>query len=84
MIYSKYKYAINDTFEEKEPDRPFILDRIETKLHLTRKEVEEKLVYKSENGECEIKYNGEERKGIIMSVNTNGDYVIGIFKENKS
>jgi hypothetical protein len=82
MNYNIPKYIINDTFEEKE-DKNFddLFERIETKIHLTGKEAEENLIAKEYNGKCILKYNGERRKGVIMSGGSNGSLTIGILKE---
>jgi hypothetical protein len=82
------KYKVNNmykigTYKEKEVDKqPDYLSRIETKVSFTRKEIEENLLEKQTTMECVVKYNGKERKGIILSFSTSGNYVIGILKED--
>jgi hypothetical protein len=70
------------TFKEKDVDKqPDVLGRIETKITLTRKEILENLLEKQSNMECMVRYNGKERNGIILSLGSSGNYVIGILKE---
>jgi hypothetical protein len=33
------------------------------------------------DGKCVLEYKGERRDGVIMSMGTNGTYVIGILRE---
>jgi hypothetical protein len=71
------------TYKEKEIDKqPDVLSRIETKITLTRKEILENLLEKQSNMECIVRYNGKERNGIILSLSSSGNYVIGILKED--
>jgi hypothetical protein len=71
------------TYKEKDIDKqPDYLSRIETKVSFTRKEIEENLLEKQCNMECVVRYNGKERNGIILSLSTSGNYVIGILKED--
>jgi hypothetical protein len=70
------------TYKEKDNDKqPDYLSRIETKVSLTREEINEKLLEKKSNMECVIRYDGKERNGIILSFSTSGNYVIGILKD---
>jgi hypothetical protein len=71
------------TYREKEIDKqPDYLSRIEKKISFTRKEIDENLLEKKFNMECVVKYDGKERKGVILSFSTSGNYVIGILKED--
>jgi hypothetical protein len=42
----------------------------------------EEILYKNEEGKCEINYNGKEREGAIITLSSKGKYKIGIFKED--
>jgi hypothetical protein len=74
------KYRIG-TFREKEIDKTDFLDKIESKLTLTREETQKCLVAKYPDGKCVLEYNGDRRGGVIMSMGTNGTYVIGVLRE---
>jgi hypothetical protein len=69
------------TFKEEEEDKIDYLGKIESKLTLTREETEKCFVKKFTDGKCILDYNGEHRKGIILSMGTKGTYVIGILRE---
>jgi hypothetical protein len=73
-------YRIAD-YKEKKDKQPDYLSRIEKEVSFTRKEIGENLLEKSYTGECVITYNGTERKGIVLSLSTNGSMKIGILKE---
>jgi hypothetical protein len=70
-----------ENYKEKEDKKPDVLSRIEKEVSFTRREVEQILLEKSYTGECVITYNGTERKGIVLSLSTNGNMKIGILKE---
>jgi hypothetical protein len=74
------KYRIG-TFKENETDKIDFLAKIESKITLTREETQKCLVAKHPDGKCVLEYNGERRDGVIMSMGTNGTYVIGVLRE---
>ena len=69
-------------FEEGADKKEDIFSRIETKISLSKQEFYEKILYKYENGEVDLLYEGEERKGIIMGCSTTGNSIIGILSKN--
>jgi hypothetical protein len=71
-----------ENYKEKEDKQQDYLNIIETKITLNRKEILENLLEKQSTMECVVKYNGKERNGIILSLSTSGNYVIGILKED--
>jgi hypothetical protein len=71
------------TYKEKAVDKqPDYLSRIEKKVSFTRNDILENLLEKQSNMECMVRYDGKERKGIILSFSTSGNYIIGILKED--
>jgi hypothetical protein len=74
------RYTINDFHKKTAPDNNLDLSKVESKVFLTREEIEKNLLDKTENGECVLKYDGRKREGIILSLSSSGKYVIGLLK----
>jgi hypothetical protein len=74
------RYTIG-TFQGKETEKTDFFTKIESKLTLTREEIGKCLTDKYPDGKCVLEYGGKRRDGVIMSMGTNGTYVIGILRE---
>ena len=63
---------------EKQRKMPPIEELFEAVIEVGKEDI----LYKNEEGKCEVNYNGKEREGAIITLSSKGKYKIGIFKEN--
>ena len=78
--YNPYK-PIGFFNEETPEEKVKTFNSIETKITFSRQEIQQNLLYKNDKGECEILYEGKERKGLILGGSSSGSKIIGILKE---
>jgi hypothetical protein len=78
---SNIKYRPISYYYEKPDKNLYLFDKIEKTISLSPQEVQNNLLYKNENGECHILYEGRERNGIILGGSTRGSMTIGLLPE---
>jgi len=72
-------------FNEDTPEQKVAtFNSIETKITFSRQEIIKNLLNKNEKGECELIYEGEKRKGLIMGGSSSGNVIIGILRDVES
>lgn len=81
MNKHKTRYNPSGYFEETPAD---IINIIENKISISREETQKNILYKYDNGEVDLLYNGEKRKGIIMGGSSNGNLIISLLKDEQN